>query len=108
MDEKFAKWNEIDRETINWNPKVDENKCVGCGMCVTTCGRNVYDFDKEKNKAIVARPLNCMVGCTSCEVWCVFNAITFPDKQYVKDLIKREGLVNSARKELEKTVSSKK
>lgn len=101
LDEKFAKWKGISREEINWNPEIDESKCVGCGMCVTSCGRNAFDFDKEKNKAIVARPLQCMVGCTSCEVWCTLKAISFPDKEYVREIIKKEGLMAKSRKELE-------
>ena len=100
LDPKFAKWKGVDRSTIKWNPAIDKDKCVGCGMCITSCGRNVFDFDKEKNKSIVARPNNCMVGCTSCETWCIFNAISFPDKQYVKNLIKEKGLLTVAKKEL--------
>jgi len=106
MDKKFKKWKGIPREEIDWHPTIDENKCVGCGMCVTSCGRNVFDFDKEKNKSVVARPLQCMVGCTSCEVWCVFNAISFPDKQYVKDLIKKKGVLKIAKKELDEKLNA--
>ena len=85
----------------------DKDKCVGCGMCITSCGRNVFGFDKEKNKSVVARPNNCMVGCTSCETWCIFNAISFPDKQYVKNLIKEKGLLAVAKKELVEKFSNK-
>jgi len=101
LPEKFAKWKGIPREEIDWAPKVDENKCVGCGMCVTSCGRNVFEFDWEKKKAVVARPLQCMVGCTSCEVWCIFDAISFPDPEYVKDLIKKRKILPLAKKQLE-------
>ena len=101
LDEKFAKWKGILREEINWNPKIDESKCTGCGMCVTSCGRNVFDFNKEKNKSVVARPLQCMVGCTSCEFWCVFNAISFPDKESIKKLIKKKGILKDVKKEIE-------
>lgn len=94
------KWKGIPRGEINWHPTIDETKCRGCGMCVTSCGRNVFDFDEKKNKAVVARPNNCMVGCTSCEVWCVFNAISFQDRQYVKNLIKSKGLLKIAKMEL--------
>ena len=107
IDEKFAKWKGVDRTTIKWNLKMDEKKCAGCGMCVTSCGRNVFDFDGEKIKSVVARPDNCMVDCTSCETWCIFNAISFPDKQYVKNLIKEKGLLKVAKKELEEKLSPK-
>ncbi|MEM3543215.1 MAG: metalloregulator ArsR/SmtB family transcription factor [archaeon] len=104
---KTDKWKGIDREEINWHPTIDESKCMGCGMCVTSCGRNVFDYDTNKKKAIVARPNNCMVGCTSCEVWCIFNAISFPDKRYVKDLIKKRGVLKIVRKELEDKLKNK-
>jgi len=51
MDEKFAKWKGLDRSTIKWNQTINEKNCTGCGMCITSCGRNVFDFDKEKKLA---------------------------------------------------------
>lgn len=100
LDEKFAMWNGIPRQEIEWSPKIDESQCIGCGMCVISCGRNVFAFDTEKNVAVVARPLQCMVGCTSCEVWCYFDAISFPDPQYVKNLIKERKVLVLAKKKL--------
>ncbi len=102
LDSKFAYWKGIPREEINWHPSIDPSKCVGCGMCVVSCGRNVFDYDWEKRKAIVSRPLQCMVGCTSCEVWCIYNAISFPDPQYVKDLIREKKVLRLVLEELEK------
>lgn len=102
LNDKFAYWKGIPREEIKWYPTVDKDKCVGCGMCVTSCGREVFDYDWEKRKAVVARPLQCMVGCSSCKVWCIFDAINFPDPQYVKNIIKERKLLDLAKKELEK------
>ncbi|OYT64498.1 hypothetical protein B6U74_05405 [Candidatus Bathyarchaeota archaeon ex4484_205] len=48
IDPKFAYWKGIPREEITWHPTVDESKCTGCGMCVTSCGRNVFDYDWEE------------------------------------------------------------
>ncbi len=69
-------------------------------MCVTSCGRDVFGYDQEKKKAVVAKPLHCMVGCTSCKVWCIYGAISFPDSQYVKDLIREKKLLVTAKKQL--------
>ncbi len=101
LPEKYASWKGVPREEIDWHPLIDEKKCTGCGMCVTSCGREVFDYDHEKKKAIVADPLQCMVGCTSCKTWCVFNAISFPDPEYVKNLIKEKNILSLAKKQLE-------
>jgi len=101
LPEKFAKWKGVPREEIDWHPTIDETRCTGCGMCVTSCGRKVFDYNSETNKAVVARPLQCMVGCTSCEVWCIFDAISFPDSERVKNLIKERKILSLAKKQLE-------
>lgn len=41
-----------------------------------------------------------MVGCTSCKTWCIFDAISFPNLQYVKNLIKDKRLLLFAKKQL--------
>ena len=106
LPEKFATWKGIPREEIGWSPNVDTDRCIGCGMCVTSCGRNVFDYDAEQKKAAVARPLQCMVGCTSCETWCVYGAISFPDKDYVRRLIRERGVLKQAKQELEERRSA--
>jgi len=108
LPEKFAKWEGIPREEIDWHPTIQESKCVGCGMCITSCGRDVFDYDAEKKKAVVSRPLQCSVGCTSCEVWCIFDAISFPATVYVKNLIKEKNILSLAKRQLEEKFQEKK
>jgi NAD-dependent dihydropyrimidine dehydrogenase PreA subunit len=88
------------------HPTIDENKCTGCGLCVETCGdkRNVFGYDPDKRKALLLFPDNCMVGCSSCQVACLFNTITFPDKSYLKSVLEsipRERM----QKELQKKIN---
>ena len=105
LPKKFASWKGVPGERIQWHPSINNDKCIGCGMCVTSCGRNVFDYDWKNKKAVVARPLQCMVGCTSCEVWCIYEAIEFPDKKYVRDLIRREKILALAKNQLEESKS---
>lgn len=78
-DPKFTKpWHGVPREEIVWFPTVNEDACIGCGTCVTGCSRLVYRYDFEHRKAVVADPINCMVGCTTCANTCPTNAIRFP------------------------------
>ena len=86
-DPKFAKpWHGIPREQIAWHPTVDAAACIGCGTCVTGCGRLVYRFDYDAKKAVVIDPLNCMVACITCANTCPTHAISFPPLETVRAL----------------------
>jgi NAD-dependent dihydropyrimidine dehydrogenase PreA subunit len=93
QDPKFAKFHGVDREQIQWNPVIDESECIGCGMCVTTCGRGVYKFDYEKMKSKVANPTNCMVACQTCANLCPAKAITFAEEDNTRE--KAQEIVNN-------------
>jgi NAD-dependent dihydropyrimidine dehydrogenase PreA subunit len=72
-------WHGIARREIPWFPGVDADKCIGCELCYVTCGREGYETTPDKfHKAIVERPYNCMVGCSTCAVVCPTQAISFP------------------------------
>ncbi|MCE7736995.1 MAG: hypothetical protein GPJ54_19070 [Candidatus Heimdallarchaeota archaeon] len=100
LPEKFRLWWGLDRKKIKWYPQIDTEKCVGCGLCATGCGRNVYDFDFEIKLPVIARPNQCMVGCSTCSVNCPFDAITFPPKEYVREIIRNEKIILKSRKKL--------
>lgn len=82
-----------------------EVQCAGCGMCITSCGRQVFDYDTPRRVSIVARPLQCMVGCMSCRAWCIFDAISFPDPKIVRDVIKEKKILALAKSELKSMIN---
>lgn len=82
-------WNGIPRDSINWNPTVNEAACIGCGLCVTTCGREVYRFDFDRKRSVVVSPSHCMVGCSTCGNLCPTQAISFPDSSTVQAMLSR-------------------
>ncbi len=102
MNEAFTKpWHGIEREEISWQPTVEEELCIGCGMCVTGCGRMVYRFDYETRKPVVTTPIHCMVGCITCANTCPQHAISFPPLSYVHRLIKERHLLKEAKATLD-------
>ena len=95
-------WWGIPREKIDWYPRIDYDRCIGCGLCFLTCaGRTVYDWDFERMRPIVARPYNCMVGCDTCAKMCPRDAIYFPPLAYLRKLRDEAKAVAKARKKLE-------
>ncbi len=82
-------WHGIPRELISWNPSVNESARIGCGTCVTTCGRQVYRFDFDRKQSVVVNPTHCMVGCSTCGNLCPTHAITFPDPAEVQAVLSR-------------------
>lgn len=93
-------WHGILRQEIDWHPVVISERCIGCGMCVTSCGRNVYAFDYETNKPVVVAPDMCMVGCTTCATICTRDAIEFPSTGYIRQLIRDRKVQRHAKDQL--------
>jgi len=103
---KFTKFHGVDRKKIQWNPVIDESKCLGCGMCATSCTRGVYKFDYENRKSKVVNPLNCMVACQTCANLCPAGAISFAENETPRDkaqkIVKDFQLLPKAKEDLEK------
>lgn len=90
-------WHGIPREEIEWFPTVVAERCNGCGLCVTTCGKNVFAFDYEANKPVVVAPQACMVGCSTCANNCTTDAIEFPSQGYVRQVIKTNKVLTQSK-----------
>ncbi len=106
-DKKFSEWHGVPRDKIKWNPEVNEKKCIGCGMCVTTCGRGVFKFDYENRKAKVVNPNNCMVACQTCANLCPAGAISFAKegettREKAQRIVKETNVLPKVKEELEK------
>jgi len=108
MAETSNIWQGIPRGQIDWAPQIDESLCIGCGLCVTTCGRKVFDYDFGRKKAVTAQPLQCMVGCVTCENLCPQKAIGFPPVSYIAHLIKENHVLVEAKRRLEEMRTAEK
>jgi NAD-dependent dihydropyrimidine dehydrogenase PreA subunit len=90
-------WHGIPRTEIAWYPTIHEEKCIGCELCYVSCGREVFEFDDTKRKAVVERPYNCMVGCMTCATICPTEAITFPSREMIQAIEKEHKILRIVR-----------
>lgn len=90
-------WHGIPRASVNWYPTIVEDYCIGCGLCATSCGRGVYAFDYEGRKPVVVDLLMCMVGCTTCATLCPQDAVEFPSRGFIRNLVKKNTLLRQSK-----------
>lgn len=72
---------ELKRDTILF-PRIDYEKCIGCGRCYISCmdgGHQAIKFDVKTRKPIID-PSKC-VGCHLCKLVCPNNAIEVASKR---------------------------
>jgi len=80
----------VPRKKIPWWPTIDYDKCNFCMECDKFCPHQVYAItDDEKKKLIIANPYNCVVFCRACAKACAPDALTFPEKREITELIKK-------------------
>lgn len=58
---------------------VNQNRCVGCGVCTEKCPLSVFEI--SDGKAIPKRELDC-VFCQKCLTFCNYRAITLHGSNY--------------------------
>ena len=49
--------------------RIDLNKCIGCENCVNICPMDVFYFNQEAHKSVIAYPENCQ-SCGQCYLNC--------------------------------------
>ena len=60
---------------------INQDRCKGCGLCVSVCPKQVLALDTAKlnrkgyNSAAPARPEDC-IGCAMCAMMCPDCVIT--------------------------------
>ncbi|MDH4212408.1 MAG: ferredoxin family protein [Candidatus Thorarchaeota archaeon] len=83
----------VNREKIPWWPTIDLNRCDGCNGeydCIKFCPHRVYRPRENPPRVDVENRYNCVVFCQACKKMCPKDAIFFPLKADILNLIKTE------------------
>ncbi|MFX1476487.1 MAG: ferredoxin family protein [Promethearchaeota archaeon] len=91
----------IPRNEINWIPKVDNGKCIGCGLCVLECPTHVFRFDFKRHVSEIIEVSKCEIGCTICANLCLFEAIKLPPLSELYKLMKEKNIIDLSWKNLD-------
>lgn len=54
--------------------RYDLNACIGCQNCINVCPMDVFRFDYDANKSIIAYSENCQ-SCGQCYVGCLGRSL---------------------------------
>ena len=61
--------------------RIDLNQCIGCENCVNICPLDVFYFNHEAHKSVIAYPENCQ-SCGQCFVNCLGRSLTIVNDMY--------------------------
>ncbi|HUU12140.1 MAG TPA: ferredoxin family protein [Terriglobia bacterium] len=77
------------REKLPWFPKIDYSICLSDLKCLNFCPAEVFEWDRNSGRPVVAHPYRCVPGCDSCAQLCHEKAISFPSKEEFRQAMRR-------------------
>ena len=80
----------LPRVEIDWFPKIDQEKCrpEECSFhCVKFCPFGVFSH-KGNGVVEVSKSYECNVGDESCRFQCPLDAINFPTREELKEMLR--------------------
>jgi NAD-dependent dihydropyrimidine dehydrogenase PreA subunit len=79
----------IPREKLPWYPTINPDLCLRDLDCLNFCAHEVFGYDEDTGRPVVAHPYNCVPGCDSCAQACRTGAITFPSREDFRAILRR-------------------
>jgi NAD-dependent dihydropyrimidine dehydrogenase PreA subunit len=77
------------RARIPWFPSIDYDLCRKDLGCLNFCPHDVFAWDPQSGRPVVAHPLRCLPGCTICLEGCDTGALSLPSKDQFQATLER-------------------
>jgi len=81
----------LPRIEIDWYPKINPEKCKPevCNYhCLNFCPFSVFGKNGD-GKVEIQHPYECNVGDESCKFQCPLDAISFPSREELKEMLRK-------------------
>jgi NAD-dependent dihydropyrimidine dehydrogenase PreA subunit len=90
MQRQRSTYTGLPRAEIDWFPRIDQEKCKSkeCDFhCIKFCPFGV--FFQNNGMVEVSKPYECNVGDESCKFQCPLDAISFPIREELKEMLRK-------------------
>lgn len=75
--------------------RIDLNRCTGCGSCVSICPMDVFYYNAEERKSVIAYPENCQ-SCGQCYLNCRSRSLGISNDQFGYPITAYRGVTTAA------------
>ncbi len=66
--------------------RYDLDACIGCKMCIQVCPFDVFRYNAEHRKSVIAYPEDC-ISCGQCYLYCPGKSLALSQNAYAYTLV---------------------
>ena len=66
--------------------RYDLDKCIGCRVCLDVCPMDVFRYNSEHKKSVIAYPEYC-ISCGQCYIYCPGRSLGLTNEAFGHTLV---------------------